>query len=124
MNTLKTWFCILMMAFTLPAFASVQSNKDIPLQGDCDDERNCSVGIGYPVLASIENSSLQSQFVKAIGEVSIVIADQYGKILLQESVFVSGAQGYAILLPELPKGTYKVSYLYNGKCIYGIFKID
>lgn len=122
---LKTLFCVLVLGILFPIIASAQAtSKNIPLQADKDDVQNRSLLPQAPVFASMSGISLYSEFVMAIGGVSIVVTDQSGKVVVQKSLIVMGELKDTISLTDLPKGTYKVCYLTYRSSFYGTFDLE
>lgn len=125
MKMLKTLFCVLVLGILFPIIASAQAtSKNIPLQADKDDVQNRSLLPQAPVFASMKGTLLYSEFVMAIGGVSIVVTDQSGKVVVQKSLIVMGELKDTISLTDLPKGTYKVCYLTDRSSFYGTFDLE
>lgn len=76
MKMLKIWFCIWVLGLVFPVIVSAQTtSKSIQVRAGHDYLQNRSLLPKIPVLASIDGTSLYSDFVQTTGEVTIAVTD-------------------------------------------------
>lgn len=124
MKHLRRCLYVLTLLLTLSMTSFAPTSKDIPLKGRTDDLDNRSI---FPqcIYASIDGTSLHSEFIYPIGEVRIVITDLTGStIVRQETVRINSEQSYGMQLSALPKGNYTIWYYYGEEHLFGEFKIE
>lgn len=123
MKHLKRWLYVLSLLLTLSMTGFAPVSKDIPLKGQKDDLDNRSI-FSQCIYASIDGTSLHSEFVYPIGEVRIVITDLTGStIVRQEAVLINNEQSYGLQLSELAKGNYTIWYYFGEGYLFGNFEI-